>query len=73
MPRHDVHVVHLGDDGWAVLREGDDTPVSTHASRTEAEHAGRQLAEDGDVSFELHPHEGRGDDFSDDPRDDPRG
>jgi hypothetical protein len=72
MSRHDVHVIPL-EDRWAVLREGDDIPVSVHGSLAEAEQAGRLLAEDGEVSFELHPLGGSGDVFPDDPRDEPRG
>jgi hypothetical protein len=58
MARYDVHVIPHGDQ-WAVIREGDDVPVSLHATRAEAEHIGRQLAADGDVGVAIHPREGQ--------------
>lgn len=69
MTRYDVHVVPHGDQ-WAVIREGDDAPVSLHAARAEAAHAGRLLAEDGNVGLAIHPREGEGDSYQDDPRSD---
>lgn len=67
MARYDVHVVPHGDQ-WAVIREGDDVPVSLHTAHTEATRAGRQLAADGGVGFAIHPREGAGDSYHDDPR-----
>ena len=36
---------------WVVLREGTDTPVSTHASFDDAMSTGRQLAAQGSVDL----------------------
>jgi hypothetical protein len=65
MSRFDLHVVPHGEQ-WALVREGDDTPVSLHDTRSEAEEHGRQLASDGEVGLTLHP--GDGDAEPDDPR-----
>jgi hypothetical protein len=67
MARYDVHVIPHGDQ-WAVIREGDDVPVSLHTTRADAERTGRQLAADGDVALAIHPREGRDDTYHDDPR-----
>jgi hypothetical protein len=66
-----IHVVPNGDQ-WAVKREGDAAPVSTHSSQNEAERAGRQLARAAKVEFELHGRDGRireRDSYGNDPRD----
>lgn len=69
MARYDVHIIPHGEQ-WAVIREGDTTPVSLHLTRDEAERTGRQLAADGDVTLAVHPREGRDDTYHDDPRPD---
>jgi hypothetical protein len=67
MARYDIHVVPQGEQ-WAVLREGDDRPVSLHDDEADAERTGRQLAADGGVAFGKHRQDRAGGTDRDDPR-----
>jgi hypothetical protein len=56
--RRDVHVVP-SDDKWAVRRENDNDPVSTHATQAEAEEAGRSLAQRESAELLVHGKDGQ--------------
>jgi uncharacterized protein (TIGR02271 family) len=56
--RPPVHVLSR-DDGWAVLREGDDRAASVHATQAEAASAGREIARKDGTAFLLHARDGR--------------
>jgi hypothetical protein len=69
--RRDIHVVP-SDDEWAVRRENDDRPVSTHATQAEAEEAGRTLAQRESSELLVHGKDGQIRDrstYGHDPRD----
>src|SRR5215207_341786 len=70
-----VHV-SLGDNGWAVVREGNDRATSVHPTQAEAAKAGRDIARRDQTGFMLHGRDGRireHSDYSQDPKepDDP--
>lgn len=56
--RRDIHVVP-SDDKWAVRRENDNDPVSTHATQAEAEQAGRTLAQRESSELLVHGQDGQ--------------
>jgi hypothetical protein len=56
--RRDIHVVP-SDDKWAVRRENDNDPVSTHATQAEAEQAGRTLAQRESSELLVHGKDGQ--------------
>jgi ribosomal protein S18 acetylase RimI-like enzyme len=60
MPKQgDVHVVHRSDQGkWAVEVEGGRTR-STHGTKTEAEHAGREVAKRNKSELLIHRRDGK--------------
>lgn len=75
MPRSNqlIHVVPRGDE-WAVMREGEKDPLSTHRTQAAAKDAGREIARDDDVEFMLHGTDGRIQErgsYGNDPRDTP--
>jgi uncharacterized protein (TIGR02271 family) len=59
-----VHVVSR-DDGWAVVREGNERATSIHPTQAEAAKAGRKLARKDGSAFLLHAKDGRVRDRSD--------
>ncbi|MBW3619136.1 MAG: DUF2188 domain-containing protein [Actinobacteria bacterium] len=75
MPNTDdaIHVLPDG-DRWAVKREGQDAPLSTHDTQEEAAEAGRAEARSAEVEFQLHAADGtirEKDSYGNDPRDIP--
>ena len=48
-----VHV-SLRDNGWAVVREGNDRATSVHPTQAEAAKAGRDIARRDQTGFMLH-------------------
>lgn len=53
------HVVpHEGND-WAVKREGQDEPESTHSSKSEAVDEGKKLAKDSGTMVYIHDKDGK--------------
>jgi Uncharacterized protein conserved in bacteria (DUF2188) len=52
-----VHVTPR-EDGWAVMREGNQRASSVHATQKEAEKAGRQAARKDKTEFVLHNRQG---------------
>jgi len=53
-----IHTVPAGDDGWAVTREGPGQPISTHATKGDAESAGRELARAERAEHIIHNADG---------------
>ena len=53
-----VHVLPR-DEGWAVVREGNDRATSLHRTQAEAAEAGREVARKHGTSFLLHAKDGR--------------
>jgi Uncharacterized protein conserved in bacteria (DUF2188) len=53
-----VHVTPR-DDGWAVMREGNDRGSSVHRTQKEAELKGRRTARNDKTEFYLHNKEGQ--------------
>jgi uncharacterized protein (TIGR02271 family) len=53
-----VHVEH-GENGWAVIREGTEQPVSVHPTQAEAAKEGRDIARREETEFFLHAQDGR--------------
>jgi hypothetical protein len=53
-----VHVTPR-DDGWAVVREGNDRASSVHRTQKEAEQKGRQTARNDKTEFFLHNKQGQ--------------
>jgi len=53
-----VHVTPR-EDGWAVIREGNDRASSVHRTQADAEHAGRDVARKDRTEFLLHGRDGR--------------
>jgi hypothetical protein len=65
-----VHVTPR-DDGWAVMREGNQRASSVHPTQKEAEKAARQAARKDHTEFFLHNRLGRireRDSYGSDPR-----
>src|SRR5690348_1363315 len=56
--RRDIHVVPNG-DGWAVKREDEDRPLSTHSTQAEAVEAGRSLARNEQAELLVHSQSGQ--------------
>ena len=52
-----IHVTPR-DDGWAVMREGNQRASSIHPTQKEAEKAGRQAARKDKTEFFLHNRQG---------------
>jgi uncharacterized protein (TIGR02271 family) len=73
-----VHVLPR-DEGWAVVREGNETATSVHPTQAEAAEAGREMARKDMTSFLLHAKDGHvrdRSDYSEDPspqREEPEG
>jgi uncharacterized protein (TIGR02271 family) len=59
-----VHVLSQ-DEGWAVVREGNERATSVHATQAEAAKAGREVARRDGTTFLLHAKDGRVRDRSD--------
>ncbi len=59
-----VHVLSW-DDGWAVVREGNERATSVHPTQKEAAKAGREIARKDGAGFVLHAKDGRVRDRSD--------
>ena len=53
-----VHVV-AREDGWAVVREGNDRATSVHQTQAEAAREGRDIARRNETGFMLHGKDGR--------------
>jgi hypothetical protein len=53
-----VHV-KLREDGWAVIREGNERVISVHETQDEAEKAGRGIARTEQIEFSLHGEDGQ--------------
>ena len=53
-----VHVLPR-DDGWAVVREGNERATSVHPTQAEAAKAGREIARKDGTEFLLHAKDGR--------------
>jgi hypothetical protein len=53
-----VHVTPR-DDGWAVMREGNERASSVHRTQKEAEKKGRQTARNDKTEFLLHNKQGQ--------------
>jgi len=62
--RTPVHVLSR-DEGWAVVREGNDRATSIHPTQSEAAKAGREIARKNKTTFLLHAKDGRVRDRSD--------
>ncbi len=65
-----VHVTPR-DDGWAVLREGNQRASSVHSTQKEAEKAGREAARKDQTELILHNRQGeirKRDSYGTDPR-----
>jgi len=65
-----VHVTPR-DDGWAVIREGNQRASSVHSTQKEAEKSGRQTARKDKTEFFLHNRQGeirQRDSYGHDPR-----
>lgn len=70
MAKGDVEV-HPQDDSWAVKVEGEASPKSTHARKTDAVDSGRALAKSLKVEFVVKNQDGRiaeKDSYGNDPR-----
>ncbi len=59
MTKKDVHVTPRADGDWNVLRAGGERASSVHRTQAEAEAAGRRLARQDQVEFNLHGRDGR--------------
>jgi uncharacterized protein (TIGR02271 family) len=59
-----VHVLQR-DEGWAVVREGNERATSVHPTQAEAAKAGREIARKDKTAFVLHAKDGRIRDRSD--------
>ncbi len=59
-----IHVLSR-DDGWAVVREGNDGATSVHPTQAEAAKAGREIARKDGTKFLLHAKDGHVRDRSD--------
>ena len=57
MAKKPVHVTPR-EDGWAVIREGNQRASSVHPTQKEAERAGRQAARKDHTEFLLHNRQG---------------
>jgi Uncharacterized protein conserved in bacteria (DUF2188) len=71
--RRDIHILPNG-DGWAVKRENQDRPLSTHRTQAEATEAGRSVAQDDEGELLVHGQDGQIRDrstYGHDPRDIP--
>jgi uncharacterized protein (TIGR02271 family) len=53
-----VHVEYR-ENGWAVIRQGTDQPVSVHPTQAEAAKEGRDIARREETEFFLHAQDGR--------------
>jgi uncharacterized protein DUF2188 len=65
-----IHVTPR-EDGWAVVREGNQRASSVHPTQKEAERAGRQAARKDQTEFVLHNRQGqirKRDSYGGDPR-----
>jgi hypothetical protein len=65
-----VHVTPR-EEGWAVIREGNQRASSVHSTQKEAEKAGRQAARKDQTEFLLHNRQGEireRDSYGNDPR-----
>jgi hypothetical protein len=65
-----VHVTPR-DDGWAVMREGNQRASSVHPTQKEAEKVGRQAARKDQTEFFLHNRQGairQRDSYGNDPK-----
>lgn len=58
MPKKPVHVTPR-EDGWAVMREGNQRASSVHSTQKEAEKAGREAARKDQTEFLLHNRQGQ--------------
>ena len=58
MPKKPVHVTPR-EDGWAVMREGNERASSVHRTQKEAEKKGRQSARKDKTEFYLHNRQGQ--------------
>lgn len=58
MSEANLHIV-THDDGWAVKREGNDDPVSTHSTQREAIESATQIAEAENNNMVIHRSDGR--------------
>jgi hypothetical protein len=58
MPKKPVHVTPR-EDGWAVIREGNERATSVHRTQKEAEQKGRQTARNDKTEFFLHNKQGQ--------------
>jgi Uncharacterized protein conserved in bacteria (DUF2188) len=58
MPKKPVHVTPR-EDGWAVMREGNERASSVHHTQKEAEQKGRQTARKDKTEFYLHNKQGQ--------------
>ncbi|RLQ86623.1 DUF2188 domain-containing protein [Planomicrobium sp. Y74] len=53
------HVVPHQEEGWAVKKEGEDEPESTHKSKSEAVEEGKRLAQESETMVYIHSDEGQ--------------
>ena len=58
MPKKPVHVTPR-EDGWAVMREGNERASSVHRTQKEAEQKCRQSARKDRTEFYLHNRQGQ--------------
>ena len=68
--KQDIHVVPA-DDGWKVVRVGQDRAIARSKTQKEAEQRGRQVAKKDQVEFNLLGRDGRvreKDSYGNDPR-----
>lgn len=68
--KQDIHVVP-SEDGWKVVRQGQDRAIARTKTQKEAEQRGRQVAKNDKVEFNLHGKDGRvrqKDSYGNDPR-----
>ncbi len=56
--RDDIWVVHHDDNEWHIQRKGEDGILSSHRSRDEALHVGRQIAEGDHVELVVQDRNG---------------
>lgn len=56
--KRDIHTVPAGDK-WAVKREGNDNPLSTHKTKTAAQDAATRAAKRDGVEHVIHGRDGR--------------
>jgi len=57
MPKKRIHVVPT-ENGWAVKREGQKTPLSSHRKKDTAEGAGRAVAKREETELVIHKKDG---------------